>query len=138
MSVRVNTELKEELKRFGVNEWNECFHCGSCTATCPLTEENHLFPRKAMRYVQMGLKKKVVTNVDPWLCYYCGDCTTTCPRDANPGEFMMSMRRYLTSVYDWTGLSKLFYTYKNMGIRFCDFIRSCSNSFFYFIWPGGG
>jgi len=60
----------------------------------------------------MGLKKKVVTNVDPWLCYYCGDCTTTCPRDANPGEFMMSMRRYLTSVYDWTGLSKLFYTSK--------------------------
>jgi len=87
----------------------------------------------------MGLKKKVVTNVDPWLCYYCGDCTTTCPRDANPGEFMMSMRRYLTSVYDWTGLSKIcFIPTKIWEFVFVIFIRSCSNSFFYFIWPGGG
>ena len=57
----------------------------------------------------MGLKDKFNSNIDPWLCYYCGDCSETCPRDANPGEMMMSARRYLTSVYDWTGLSGLFF-----------------------------
>lgn len=110
--MRVNTEVKHELKKFGLSDWNECFHCGNCTAICPLTEDGHLFPRKSIRSIQMGLDDKIVRNVDPWLCYYCGDCSETCPRDANPGELMMSMRRYLTSKYDWTGISKLFYTNK--------------------------
>jgi ferredoxin len=113
MNQRVNPEFKNELQKFGSsNEWNECFHCGNCTAICPLTEQGFLFPRKGIRAMQMGLKDKLASHVDPWLCYYCGECTETCPRDANPGELMMTLRRYLTSVYDWTGLSKRFYTSK--------------------------
>lgn len=112
MSQRVNPDLKKDLKKFGIKEWNECFHCGNCTAMCPLTDKDFLFPRKAIRQVQMGLKNSLATNFDPWLCYYCGECSETCPRDANPGELMMSLRRYLTSIYDWTGISKLFYTKK--------------------------
>jgi len=118
MSQRVNPYLKQDLLEFGVKDWNECFHCGNCTATCPLTEDGSLFPRKAIRQAQMGLKLSLEANVDPWLCYYCGDCSETCPRDANPGELMMSLRRYLTSVYDWTGLSKLFYTKKSWELIF--------------------
>ncbi|MEN8251862.1 MAG: 4Fe-4S dicluster domain-containing protein [Bacteroidota bacterium] len=111
MSYRVNPAFKYELRKFGIDEqWNECFHCGNCTAQCPLTEEEFLFPRNGIRNMQLGLQKKLVANVDPWLCYYCGDCTDTCPRDANPGELMMTLRRYLTSKYDWTGISKKFYT----------------------------
>jgi len=110
MSQLVDPHLKQELLEFGVKDWNDCFHCGNCTAICPLTDSHSLFPRKAIRQAQMGLKKSLSANVDPWLCYYCGECTETCPRDANPGELMMSLRRYLTSVYDWTGLSKKFYT----------------------------
>ena len=60
----------------------------------------------------MGLKGTITKSVEPWLCYYCGECSETCPRDANPGELMMTLRRYLTSVYDWTGLSRLFYISK--------------------------
>lgn len=110
MSYRVDFTLKHDLKKFGIHDWNECFHCGTCTAICPMTKTGSLFPRKDIRLLQMGLKDKLATNLDPWLCYYCGECTETCPRDANPGELMMSLRRYLTSVYDWTGLSKKFYT----------------------------
>lgn len=119
MNARVNPEFKKELKQFGaVSEWNECFHCGNCTATCPLTEQGFLFPRKGIRFMQMGLVNKLQSQVDPWLCYYCGDCSDTCPRDANPGELMMTLRRYLTSIYDWTGLSKKFYTSKLWEIGF--------------------
>lgn len=109
---RIDPSFKENLRPFGVGNWNECFHCGNCTAICPLTDDNNLFPRKGIRDLQMGLKEKIDSNLDPWMCYYCGECTETCPRDANPGELMMTMRRYLTSVYDWTGISKLFYTHK--------------------------
>jgi ferredoxin len=110
MSQRVDPTLVLEIEKFGKGTWNECFHCGNCTAVCPLTEQGFLFPRKGYRALQMGLKDTITSSVEPWLCYYCGDCSSTCPRDANPGETMMILRRYLTSVYDWTGLSKKFYT----------------------------
>lgn len=112
MTHRVDTSLKTDLQKYGLQNWNDCFHCGNCTAICPLSEDDHLFPRRGIRTMQMGLKKKLASNVDPWLCYYCGECSDTCLRDANPGEVMMSLRRYLTSLYDWTGLSGKFYTSK--------------------------
>jgi len=112
MSQRINTALSAELEKFGISPENECYHCGTCTAACSLTQKNELFPRKQIRYVQMGLKGSLESSIDPWLCYFCGDCNEKCPREAKPGEIMMSLRRYLTSVYDWTGLSKLMYKSK--------------------------
>ncbi len=110
MSYTINLDFKKELNAYGAENWNECFHCGNCTAICPLTEDGFLFPRKSIRAIQMGMHQKIESNIDPWLCYYCGECSETCPRDANPGELMMTLRRYLTAAYDWTGLSKRFYT----------------------------
>jgi len=107
---RIDPDFKEKLKPFGIGNWNECYHCGNCTATCPHTEEGFLFPRKGIRAVQMGLTESIHKNVDPWLCYYCGDCSESCPRDANPGELMMTLRRYLITKYDWTGFSRILYT----------------------------
>ncbi len=116
MPERINPDFRSELRHYGLGPWNECYHCGGCTATCPLAEDNSLFPRRGIRLAQMGLEKSLVASVDPWLCYYCGDCSKTCPRGANPGELMMILRRYLTSRYDWTGVSRLFYRKKLLEI----------------------
>ncbi len=112
MGQRVNPNLITDLKKFGLEELNSCFHCGTCTAVCSLTQDGVIFPRKQIRSLQMGLKSSLASNVEPWMCYYCGDCNEECPRDVNPGEFMMSLRRYLTSIYDWTGISGLLYKSK--------------------------
>ncbi|MCG6908585.1 MAG: 4Fe-4S dicluster domain-containing protein [Deltaproteobacteria bacterium] len=108
----VNPDLLINLKKFGVEDASACFNCGNCTAVCELSTESTPFPRKVIRYLQLGLTDKLAQSPEPWLCYYCGDCTQTCPRQANPGEVMMGLRRYLTSRYDWTGISRLFYTSK--------------------------
>ena len=118
MNNRVDPNIAKELRDFGIQDWNECYHCGTCTAICPLTAQGFLFPRKEIRLMQMGLNGPISTAVEPWLCYYCGECSETCPREANPGELMMSLRRYLTSLYDWTGLSKKFYTSKIWELMF--------------------
>ena len=112
MSSTVNPDLLLELKEFGVKDAATCFNCGNCTAVCSLSTEATSFPRKTIRYLQLGLSDKLMQSPEPWLCYYCGDCSETCPRQANPGEVMMGLRRYLTSRYDWTGFSRLFYTSK--------------------------
>lgn len=112
MSAEVNPDLIVDLKKFGVNSASACFNCGNCTAICSLSSESTPFPRKVIRYLQLGLADKLMESPEPWLCYYCGDCSETCPRQADPGEVMMGLRRYLTSMYDWTGISRLFYTSK--------------------------
>lgn len=112
MSSQVNPELLLKLEKFGVRDAATCFNCGNCTAVCSLSSESAPFPRKSIRYLQLGLKDKLMQSPEPWMCYYCGDCSDTCPRQADPGEVMMGLRRYLTSLYDWTGISRLFYTSK--------------------------
>jgi len=109
MSSRVDPELMKNLTRFGVADATACFNCGNCTAVCSLSSGSAPFPRKMIRYLQLGLKDKLMQCPEPWLCYYCGDCSKTCPRDANPGEVMMGVRRYFTAEYEPTGISRLFY-----------------------------
>lgn len=109
MSVKVDPNLMKDLRAFGLKDADKCFHCGNCTAICPLSTKENPFPRKLIKYAQMGLKDKILKSPEPWLCYYCGECSVHCPRGADPGETMMVMRRYLTSVYDWTGFSRKFY-----------------------------
>ncbi|MGD9642822.1 MAG: 4Fe-4S dicluster domain-containing protein [Elusimicrobiales bacterium] len=108
----VNPELIEDIKKFGAFDVSACFNCGNCTAVCPLTKEDSSFPRKTIRFAQIGAQAGIASSPDPWLCYYCGDCSATCPREAYPGEFMMSVRRYLTALYDWTGVSRRMYLSK--------------------------
>jgi len=109
MAIRANLKLIEELERYGAQDVSNCYHCGNCSATCPFSSDHSIFPRREMRMLQMGLETKLESSLDPWLCYYCGECSDDCPRDAEPGETMMSLRRWLTARYDWTGISKLFY-----------------------------
>jgi len=86
-----------------------CMQCAVCSAACPLSAGWHSFPRKIYRYLQLGLKDKLLAAPEPWLCYYCGDCNKDCPRGAEPAETMMAVRRWLTTQYDWTGLARRFY-----------------------------
>jgi ferredoxin len=112
MSSKVNPDIMKLMGEYGAQSATSCFNCGNCTAVCSLSTENTPFPRKVIRYLQLGLTDKLAQSPEPWLCYYCGDCSDTCPRDADPGEVMMGLRRYMTSNYDWTGISRLFYTSK--------------------------
>jgi ferredoxin/nitrate reductase gamma subunit len=116
MSVKVDPNLTKDLKAFGLQDANMCYNCGNCTAVCPLSTPENTFPRRFVRYAQMGLKDKILASPEPWLCYYCGDCSAKCPRGADPGETMMSMRRYLTANYDWTGFARKFYTSETFEI----------------------
>lgn len=112
MTSRVDPNLLLELKEYGDINVEACFNCGNCTAICPLSTDETPFPRNNIRRLQLGLKEHILQSLDPWLCYYCGQCTETCPRGAEPAESQMALRRWLTAQYDWTGLSRLFYTSK--------------------------
>jgi quinone-modifying oxidoreductase subunit QmoC len=112
MSIKSDPNLLPEIRKYGDFDCNACYQCGSCTVICDLAKKSTSFPRKMLQYGLFGLKKLLRGSIDPWICYYCGDCSTTCPRETEPGEAMMTLRRWLTAQYDWTGLSGKMYKSK--------------------------
>ncbi|MHC1705510.1 MAG: 4Fe-4S dicluster domain-containing protein [Tenuifilaceae bacterium] len=107
----INPEFAEDLKKYGAKDFHLCFNCGNCTAICSLSTKDDSFPREMIRYSTLGLEDEIKSSLKPWMCYYCGECSSDCPRQADPDELMMSLRRWLTAQYDWTGLSGLLYKY---------------------------
>ena len=105
----INTEFGKKLEKCGGFDLNACYNCGTCTAVCSLSTEEDSFPREMLRFSVLGLEGEIKSSLKPWLCYYCGQCSTYCPQEANPGELMMTLRRWLTAEYDWTKLSGLLY-----------------------------
>ncbi len=108
LMVQPDLEFIREAAKDG-GDFKKCYQCGICTSVCSLSTEENSFPRRQMLLAQWGMKDELMADPGPWLCFYCGDCSKHCPRQANPGENMMKLRRYLTSQYDWTGLSRLMY-----------------------------
>lgn len=110
MGVRVDPQFLTEIRKYGLVNVEKCFNCGTCTATCPLSTDSETFPRRLIRYAQLGLKEPLLSSKELWLCYFCGECTKTCPQEAEPGEFMAAARRYAIASYDPLGLARLLYT----------------------------
>jgi len=105
----LNPDLIGQIRHYGAFDINACFNCGNCTAVCQLSSDANNFPRRVIRYGQVGMRDRMLADADLWMCYNCGECTATCPREADPAQFMAAARRYATAKYDMTGLSRLYY-----------------------------
>lgn len=110
MATILNTNLIKDIKQFGAFDISACYNCGNCTAVCPLSKNSESFPRKIIRYTQIGMKDKILGSRDLWLCYYCGECSETCPREAEPGELMAAARRFAIANYEPFGLARTLFT----------------------------
>jgi ferredoxin len=118
MTTLVDTGLLSDVQRFGAADVSACFSCGTCTATCPLVTNDTTFPRRIIRYAQVGLRDKLLSSKELWTCYACGECSETCPTQAEPSEFMAAARRYAIAGYDRTGLARTMYTRPLLGTLF--------------------
>ena len=110
MTHTVNTKLSRDLRRFGAADISACFNCGNCTAVCQHSDDSARFPRRLIRYGQLGMADRLIGAKEAWLCWNCRDCSDTCPRGARPSEFMEATRRYTIAAMDPTGISRLMYT----------------------------
>jgi len=114
----VDLGLYPELQRYGARDISACFSCGTCTASCPLSQTDATFPRRIIRYAQVGMKDALLTSKELWSCYQCGECAETCPTQADPSEFMAAARRYAIASYDRTRVARTMYTRPLLGTAF--------------------
>jgi ferredoxin/nitrate reductase gamma subunit len=108
--VRVDLGLYPDIQKFGAADISACFSCGTCSATCPMSQTDGTFPRRIIRYAQLGMKDALLSSKELWTCYQCGECAETCPTKADPSEFMAATRRYAIASYDRTHLARTMYT----------------------------
>ena len=133
---QVRPEFLKKIKAFGTSEIESCFNCGNCTAVCPLSENGNVFPRKLIRYVQLGDEERLSKMAEPWLCYYCGECSSTCPRNAGPGELMAALRRYSIAKNDPTGLANYMFRKPWFNLAFSASLAIILSVFLLSIHPG--
>ncbi len=77
----VNLDFSTELKKYGTENFEACYNCGTCTAVCSLSTGDDSFPREMVRFSVLGLETDIESSLKPWLCYYCGECSDSCPRE---------------------------------------------------------
>ena len=75
-----------------------------------MSQTDGTFPRRIIRYAQLGMKDALLGSKELWACYQCGECAETCPTQADPSEFMAATRRYAIASYDKTHLARTMYT----------------------------
>lgn len=109
-AVRLDLGLYPEIQKYGATDISACFSCGTCSATCPMSQTDGTFPRRIIRYAQLGMKDALLGSKELWSCYQCGECAETCPTQADPSEFMAATRRYAIARYDRTRLAATMYT----------------------------
>jgi ferredoxin len=107
--------LYPDIQRYGGTDISACFSCGTCTASCPMSQTDSTFPRRIIRYAQLGMKDALLSSKELWSCYQCGECAETCPTQADPSEFMAATRRYAIASYDRTRIARTMYTRPVVG-----------------------
>jgi len=103
--IQADPTLLADIRRYGKFDTTGCYQCGSCTISCDLVEKSVTFPRKSIRYALLGLRAPLLGSLEPWVCHDCGDCSIVCPRQAEPRISMITLRRFLSAQYDWTGMA---------------------------------
>jgi len=105
LPVQSDPTLLADIRRYGKFDPTGCYQCGSCTISCDLVGNSVTFPRRSIRYALLGLRQPLIENLDPWVCHDCGDCSLVCPRQSEPRISMLTLRRFLSAQYDWTGIA---------------------------------
>ena len=127
----VQTDLLSDIQQFGAADIAACFSCGTCTATCPLSDNDATFPRSMIRYAQVGMRTELLSSKELWTCDHCGLCSDSCPTEADPGEFMAAARRYAIASDDSTGLARILYTRPVVGSLVAVAVEACFAVFMY-------
>lgn len=86
-----NTFLPEVNRRAKTNVL-DCYQCGKCVSTCPVSQFMDFPPRKIMQMVKLGLKQEALMANSTWFCLTCSACSGRCPREIEIPSVMEAIR----------------------------------------------
>lgn len=70
-----------------------CFQCGLCTGTCPVSELDERFsPAWIIQWVRLGLRQTVLASPLIWYCLQCHRCSFHCPQGVRFADIDEALR----------------------------------------------
>jgi quinone-modifying oxidoreductase subunit QmoC len=104
--IEISPDIKfiEKLQEATGSQLTTCMQCGACTASCSLSQEQNVFPRKQMIMAAWGMRQQLMADPHIWTCHQCGDCTVSCPRGVKPGEILSALRLEQITNYSKPGI----------------------------------
>ncbi|MCP4611253.1 MAG: heterodisulfide reductase [Planctomycetes bacterium] len=85
--------LRQKVKEISGETFQKCYQCGTCSGSCPMTEQMTASPRKVMALLQLGLKETLEDVNTAWVCASCHLCMVRCPRGIDITKVMESIRQ---------------------------------------------
>jgi heterodisulfide reductase subunit C len=86
-----NTFLEAVNKKSGANVL-ECYQCGKCVSTCPVSQYMDFPPREIMQLIKLGMKDEAYMANSTWFCLTCSACSGRCPREIEIPAVMEAVR----------------------------------------------
>jgi heterodisulfide reductase subunit C len=86
-----NTFLEDVNKKSGANVL-DCYQCGKCVGTCPVSQYMDFPPREIMQMIKLGLKNEAYMANSHWFCLTCSACSGRCPREIDIPAVMEAVR----------------------------------------------
>ncbi|MFZ5632425.1 MAG: 4Fe-4S dicluster domain-containing protein [Bacillota bacterium] len=87
-----NQSFIEDVKLKSGQPIDLCFQCQKCASGCSLARFTDYTPNQILRFVQMGLKEKVLNSSMIWLCSSCEICGSRCPNGIKMAEVMDALK----------------------------------------------
>ena len=91
---QLDKDFKYEIaSRPGAGFFKRCFSCGTCTASCPVSEIDASFnPRLIIRQALLGMREELLASKELWFCVQCYTCYARCPQDVRFTDVMAVLR----------------------------------------------
>ncbi len=86
-----NTFLEAVNDKSGANVL-ECYQCGKCASTCPVSDNMDFRPREIMQMIKLGMKEECLMANSTWFCLTCSACSGRCPREIDIPAVMEAIR----------------------------------------------
>jgi len=116
-----NTFLEAVNKMSGANVL-ECYQCGKCVSTCPVSQYMDFPPREIMQLIKLGMKNEVCMANSTWFCLTCSACSGRCPREIEIPAVMEAIR-HLSIEENYINDSRKVKEIRNFHEIFLDMIK---------------
>jgi heterodisulfide reductase subunit C len=70
-----------------------CIQCGTCSASCPLTDHMDHAPRELFALLRDGASEEVLQSNTPWFCVSCYQCMVRCPQQIPVTDIMYLLKQ---------------------------------------------
>lgn len=85
--------LRQKVKEISGEEFQKCYQCGTCSGSCPMSDQITALPRRVMALLQLGQREALEEINTPWVCASCHVCMVRCPRGIDITKVMESLRQ---------------------------------------------